>query len=111
MKDRAKIAIGAGAVVAVVAIGAGVSVAAGGDDDAPLRGDSYDRATAAALEETGGGTVLETEVGDDGAAYSVEVRTQDGRVVEVHLDGSFRVIGTEADDDGAGGEETEGSDD
>jgi hypothetical protein len=104
-------AIGAGAVVAAVGIGAGVSVAAGGDDDAPLRGDRYDRATVAALEETGGGTVLETEAGDDGAAYSVEIRTPDGRVVEVQLDQQFHVIGSENDDDGAGDEETGGSDD
>ena len=99
MDGRTKVALGAAAAVAVVAIGAGVGVAASGDDDAPLRGDRYDRATAAALQETGGGTVLETEVGDDGAAYSVEIRTDDGGVVEIQLDERFDVIGSEADDD------------
>jgi hypothetical protein len=44
-------------------------------------------------------TVLETEAGDDGAAYGVEVRLADGSVVEVHLDKAFQVIGQEADDD------------
>jgi hypothetical protein len=43
--------------------------------------------------------VLETEAGDDGAAYGVEIRIPDGKVVEVHLDAGFSVIGSEADDD------------
>lgn len=47
------------------------------------------------------GEVIETETGDDGAAYGVEVRKDDGSVVEVNLDESFEVIGTEADDDGS----------
>jgi len=41
-------------------------------------------------------------VGDDGAAYGVEVRRDDGSVVEVSLDANFHVIGNSADDDGAG---------
>jgi hypothetical protein len=45
--------------------------------------------------------VTETEAGDDGAAYGVEVRLDDGRVVEVRLDANFRVLGHEADDDGS----------
>jgi uncharacterized membrane protein YkoI len=99
------------AVVAVVAVvTAGIAIAAGRGDDQPLTGSTLDRATAAALEHTGGGTVTETEVGDDGAAYEVEVRLADGSQVEVSLDESFDVIGTERDDDGAndrdeGGEE------
>ena len=36
--------------------------------DAPLTGAALERATEAALAHTGGGTVTETEVGDDGAA-------------------------------------------
>jgi uncharacterized membrane protein YkoI len=91
-----------GAVVAGVAIGA-----SRGDDDEPLTGSTLDRATAAALAHTGGGTVTETEIGDDGAAYSVEVRKADGTQVEVNLDESFDVIGQESDDDGAGDEEDE----
>ena len=106
MDKRTKLLIGAGAAIAAVAVGTGVGVAASGDDDTPLQGERYHRATAAALEETGGGTVLDTEVGDGGAAYSVEIRTDDGRVVEVELDQHFQVIGSEADDDGPNGEET-----
>jgi uncharacterized membrane protein YkoI len=100
------------AVVVVVAgaIAGGIAIAAGsGDDDKPLTGATLEQATAAALAHTGGGTVVETEVGDDGAAYGVEVQLPDGRVVEVSLDRSFHVVGTERDDDTAG--EQEGPDD
>jgi uncharacterized membrane protein YkoI len=97
-----KIAVLAALVLAVGAISAGFAIAAGGDDDKPLTGSNLQKATAAALVHTGGGTVVETEVGDDGAAYGVEVRLDDGRVVEVNLDENFDVVGQENDDDGAG---------
>jgi len=96
--------IAAGVAAAAIAIG-GVGMAlanGGGDTDAPLTGNDLDRATQAALEHTGGGTVIESEIGDDGAAYSVEIKSDDGTVVEVQLDESFNVTGDEADDDGAG---------
>lgn len=105
----------AGAIVAIaiVAGAAGVAVATGatGDDDTPLTGETLQRATEVALEHTGGGTVTETEAGDDGAAYGVEVLLPDGRQVEVNLDANFKVIGQEADDDGPGGEDDDGDDD
>lgn len=69
------------------------------DSDTPLSGTDLDRAVAAALEYTGEGEVTETEVGDDGAAYGVEIRLSDGSQVEVNLDADFNVIGSEADDD------------
>lgn len=69
------------------------------DTDTPLTGTDLDQAVAAALEHTGGGDVTETEVGDDGAAYGVEIRIADGSQVEVNLDADFNVIGSEADDD------------
>jgi uncharacterized membrane protein YkoI len=81
-----------------------------GDDDQPLTGTTLERATAAALAHTGGGTVTETEVGDDGAAYGVEVRLPDGRQVEVNLDANFKVIGQEADDDGPGDKDSDDHD-
>jgi hypothetical protein len=74
--------------------------AAGGDDDRPISGEARDKCIAAALAEHPGGTVTETEVGDDGAAYGVEVRLEDGSQVEVHLNENCQVIGQEADDDG-----------
>ena len=97
-----KIAVLAALVLVVGAISAGFAIAASGDDDKPLTGSNLEKATAAALAHTGGGTVVETEVGDDGAAYGVEVRLDDGRVVEVNLDESFDVTGQANDDDGAG---------
>jgi len=103
------LAAGIGAVAAVA--GGGVVVATGGDDDQPITGSALERATDAALAHTGGGTVTETEMGDDGAAYSVEVRLDDGRQVEVNLDSEFNVIGDEPDDDGDGDGDEEGVDD
>ncbi|MBA2632838.1 MAG: PepSY domain-containing protein [Chloroflexi bacterium] len=90
------------AAVVAIATGATIVVANGGPDtDAPLTGTDLDRATEAALAHTGGGTVIESEIGDDGAAYGIEIRLDDGSVVEVNLDAAFAVIGSEPDDDGA----------
>jgi uncharacterized membrane protein YkoI len=97
------------AAVGVGLGGYGVAAAASGDDDGPgeagdsdtpLTGSDLDAAVSAALDHTGGGEVTDTEVGDDGAAYSVEVRRPDGSQVEVNLDADFNVIGSEGDDDG-----------
>jgi hypothetical protein len=105
------IKIGAAVVVLGALAGGGVAWAtASGDDDEPLTGSALEKATEAALRHTGGGTVVETEAGDDGAAYGVEVRLDDGRQVEVNLDESFQVIGTEGDDDGANEENEPGDD-
>lgn len=98
MDKRTKLIAGTIAAVAVIGVGAGFTIAADGDDQ-PLTGTAYDRATAAALDHVGEGTVVETEVGDGGAAYEVEIRLDDGSHVEVQLDENFDVTGTEADDD------------
>lgn len=95
--------IGGGAIaLAVIGGGTGIAIATGADQDTPLVGSDLDQATAAALVATGGGSVVESEMGDDGAAYSVEIRLANGRVVEVSIDGDFNVTGNEADDDAAG---------
>ena len=110
MDRRTKWIAGGGVALVLVGGGTGVAIATGvGDRDRPLTGSTLDRAREAALESTGGGTVTETEAGDDGAAYGVEVRLSDGRVVEVRLDANFQVFGHEADDDGS--EEQDGSSD
>ena len=101
MTKRARLTLIGIVVAGVVATAAGIGIAAVGDDDQPLEGSALDRAVDAALAETGGGEVIETEVGDDGAAYGVEVRLPDGSVVEVNLDADFHVIGSSVDDDGA----------
>jgi hypothetical protein len=96
---------------AAVTLTSGLTSAGSGDDDRPITASALDQATAAALEHTGGGTVTETEAGDDGAAYSVEIRLDDGSQVEVNLDESFTVIGQEADDDGPNDEDGTGDQD
>jgi hypothetical protein len=86
--------------LAVVALTVGVAApAVDGDDDTPLSGTTLERASQAALDHTGGGTVVDSETGDDGAAYGVEVRLSDGSQVEVSLDADFKVVGQESDDD------------
>ena len=110
MNKRMRVAIGATAVAAVIAGGAVAATAAGGDNDTPLTGSALEKATAAALAHVGQGTVTETEIGDDGAAYSVEIRLDDGSQVEVQLDESFQVTGNEQDDDGSGDSDGAGDD-
>jgi hypothetical protein len=107
---RKLIVIGA-AVLVLGGVSAGIGIAASGGDEQPLTGATLEKATAAALAHTGGGAVTETETGDDGAAYSVEVQLADGSQVEVNLDSDFNVIGQEADDDGPGDTEGPGDDD
>ena len=107
---KRKLALMATLVLVAAAVTTGFAIAGGvGDDDKPLTGSTLEQATAAALAHTGGGTVVETEVGDDGAAYGVEVKLADGRTVEVELDESFRVVGQANDDDGT--DEQDGPDD
>jgi hypothetical protein len=92
-------------VLAVVGGGTGVAIAGGTDSDQPLTGSALERAVDSALAETGGGEVIDSEVGDDEAAYSVEIRLTDGSQVEVNLDADFVVIGQEADSDSGAGDE------
>jgi uncharacterized membrane protein YkoI len=109
---RRKLVMVIAVVLALAAASGGIAIAAGvgRDDDKPLAGATLERATEAALAHTGGGTVTETEHGDDGAAYSVEIRLANGSQVEVELDENFEVVGQERDDDGAG-EDGDDSDD
>lgn len=108
MNNKRKLIAAAVAVLAVLGVGTGVGIASSTDDDQPLEGDARQRATEAALEHVGEGTVIETEIGDDGAAFGVEIRLDDGSVVEIELDEHFKVTGTEQDDDTG---EVEGADD
>jgi uncharacterized membrane protein YkoI len=91
--------------VALALGGAAIAGANGGGDDdqtdKPIAGPALDRASAAALDHTGGGKVTETEAGDEEGAYEVEVTLEDGSQVDVHLDKSFHVIGSAADGDRA----------
>ena len=90
-------------ILAVAGTGGALFAFAGASSpsgDLPISGSAPAECTAAALAANPGGTVAETEVGDDGAAYSVEIRLADGSEVEVNLNENCEVIGQEADDDG-----------
>jgi hypothetical protein len=103
-----RVVIGAAAIAALGAAGAAIAGAAGVGDDGderPITGVALERASAAALAHTGGGQVTGTERGDEGGPYEIEVTRADGSEVDVHLDRQFRVIGTEADERDAAGEE------
>ncbi|MGH2774101.1 MAG: hypothetical protein ACRDJT_01530 [Actinomycetota bacterium] len=108
MNRRTKMTGAVAAVVVAGAVGTGVAVAGGGDDDATevsITGDALDQASAAALEYTGEGRVTGTEEGDEESYYEVEVTLEDGGQVDVQLDRGFNVVGSEGDDDAAGGNE------
>ena len=97
--NRKKTVITAAAAAAVV-LGGGGAALAGSDDDAterPIQGPALQQAEDAALQETGGGEVTGTEVGDEESYYEVEVTVDDGSQVDVQLDRDFQVVGSEAD--------------
>ena len=106
MKKR--ITLVAGVVAVAAAVAAGFAVAGSRDDhEQPITGTALARASEAALAETGGGRVTETEVGDEDAYYEVEVTLPDGREVDVHLDRSFAVVTSTADVDDSDGDESD----
>jgi uncharacterized membrane protein YkoI len=113
MGKRVKVLLGATLAIAVLGIsGAAIAGATGDDDDSEqaITGQALDRASAAALEHTGGGKVTETEAGDEEGAYEIEVTLDDGSQVDVHLDTGFNVI-NQADDGNEGGEDDNGDKD
>ncbi|MDX6586023.1 MAG: hypothetical protein QOI31_496 [Solirubrobacterales bacterium] len=110
MEMKKKVALGAAAVLAAGAGAAGIAVAGGGDDnEAPIKGSALEKASEVALEETGGGTVTETETGDEESYYEVEVTLDNGDQVDVQVNRDFDVVGSETD--GAGDDESGADDD
>jgi hypothetical protein len=112
MKDKRKGVLIAIAAVAALAVGgATIAGAAGGrDDDATdkaITGRALERATAVALDHTGGGRVTETEAGDVVGDYEVEVTRAAGSQVDVHLDEGFNVINEQSDGDEGGKNESD----
>ncbi|GAB7046296.1 PepSY domain-containing protein [Catenuloplanes indicus] len=103
------------AVVAALGIGGGVWATAAGADVGQAE---RDRAGTAAVQAVGGGTVVDVEGDDeDGAAFEVEVRKDDGTEVDVALDKNFAVLtqetdtpGTDEDPDGTGADGTDAGD-
>ena len=99
MKKKTWIIVG-GASLALALGGTGVAVAATAGDDDALKGSSLEKASDAAIAETGGGTVVGAETSDDADhAYELEVRAPDGTETDVELDANYGVVRTEADSD------------
>ena len=105
MRNRSKYVIGVAVIAAAAAIPT-IAVAGGNGDDGepgddarevevPITGTDLEKASAAALAYTGGGQVTGTEVDDEESYYEIEVTLDDGRQVDVQLDDSFAVVGTE----------------
>lgn len=88
------------AVAMLLLLGAGVAYATGGDSSAQPTGSNIDKAKSIALDQTNGGRVTGTEVGDEEGYYEVEVIKDDGTQVDVHLDRDFNVLSTPADHEG-----------
>ena len=113
MRVTRKYAIVGGAILALAAGGTGVAVAVGGgDDDEQATGPGAERAKAAALEITGGGTVDGVE--QEGSGYEVEVTKPDGQQVEIALDRRTarpRATGEDETDENESGEDESGEDD
>ena len=108
MRDKLKgVIIGVAAVAALGVGGAAIAGATGGGDDGSgdkaITGTALGKASAAALQSTGGGKVTGTEVGDEESYYEVEVTRADGSQVDVQLDRGFHVVGSKADHEDAGG--------
>ncbi len=96
MKRNSKIIAVLGGAVATIALTAGVGMASGvgGDNgsDVPITGEALTKASALALQQTGGGRVTATELGSDESYYQVEVTRADGKQVDVQLDKDFNVL-------------------
>lgn len=102
LAGKGKLLAIAGAALLVVAIAGsagGAVIATGGDDEQPITGSALDKASAVALDHTGGGRVTGTEIGDEESFYEVEVTLGDGSQVDVQLDENFKVVGEEADNE------------
>lgn len=98
-RKRLTLAVTGAVALTLGAVGGAFAVAGTDDDSGDRPIPAVDRAQAedAALAETGGGTVTETEVDDEDSKYEVEVTLDDGTQVDVQLDEDFAVVGTETD--------------
>jgi uncharacterized membrane protein YkoI len=105
MNRRTKWMVVAAGVAVAGVVGGGAALATSQDEaDTPITGDALDRASTAALDHVGGGTVTATEVGDEDSYYEVEVTHTDGSQVDVQLDADFQV--TSQDEDSESGDST-----
>jgi hypothetical protein len=98
---------GAAAVAALALGGAAIAHGTGtfDDGDPQLQGPEADRARAAALRATDGGTANAVERdSENGATYEVEVTRDDGSTVDVRLDEAFNLVVIEGDSERADAE-------
>jgi len=102
MQRKTKILVGAVALVLAGAAGMTAAVAGGDDGDGTVTGPQADRAVAAALEITGGGTANSVERdSEDGATWEVEVTRKDGTTVDVRLDEQLGLVVVDGDSESA----------
>jgi len=81
---------GAAALPAVAGAGSGGD---GSEIDPPTTRSDLDLVTTVALGHLGEARVTETEVGDEGSYYEVEVTLDNGHQVGLELDEQFNVVG------------------
>lgn len=100
-KRKVAAVVGTVAVLAVVGTGAAVAANNHSDDggDQPIEGSALQKASDAALAETGGGKVTGTEINDEQSYYEVEVTLSDGSQVDVQLDRNFHVVSSDPDNE------------
>ncbi len=103
MLRKTKWIVGGIVVTALFGAGTGIGIASSDDgSQAPITGGALEKASAIALERTGGSAVNQTELRDEEGYFEVEVVLEDGSLVDVHLDRGFNVISS----DGDGGEDS-----
>lgn len=108
MKRKYAIVV-AGTVLILVAGGAGIAQAVGvGSSEQSVTGPQAERAIAAALAITRGGTANSVERdSEDGATWEVEVTKPDGPTVDVRLDAAYDLVTVEGDSEREDGPESE----
>src|SRR5215203_6357626 len=106
MQKKTKVLVGAAALLLAGVAGTTAAVAGGDDGDGTVMGPEADRATAAALEITRGGTANAVERdSEDGATWEVEVTRPDGTTVDVRLDESYAVVVIDGDAENESGDD------
>lgn len=102
-KKIAVAAVAAGLTVSVAGGGAAIASSQSDDGDATVSGAGAgaDKATAAALKATDGGTANSVERdSENGATWEVEVTRKDGSTVDVRLDEHYDLVVIEGDSAG-----------
>ena len=95
--------------VAIMAVagGTGAALAVTGSSNDGATGPDADKAVAAALKLTDGGTANAVERDNEkGATWEVEVKKPDGTTVDVRLDASYRLVAIDSDSENADAPDT-----